>query len=268
MKNYQEYLKCKYELSELTSPDEMLDCFSTEYIDLVLIKDNKRKPIKQRSNMSILNGQNTAGIRIKQDSDSKYVTLSEALDVEGVKKKVILIEGGPGMGKTTLAINICKCWANKELLQDYDAVILLTLCDPEIQNAKSISDLLLIPEDEMRDNVFKEIMKSYGERICFIFEGFDELPYSPHDSPLFTKLTEKLPKCMLIYTSRESCLRYMSPSQVIKINGFTEESVDEYISKTFENESNGKEMAVELQSQVHSNPEIRKMMYVPINVAI
>ena len=40
------------------------------------------------------------------------------------------------MGKTTLAINICKCWASDNLLQNYKAVILLPLRDPEIQELK------------------------------------------------------------------------------------------------------------------------------------
>ena len=45
------------------------------------------------------------------------------------------------MGKSTLAINICKCWAEGSLLQTYNVVILLTLRDPEILAAKIISNL-------------------------------------------------------------------------------------------------------------------------------
>ena len=266
MKFYQDHLKHKYNVLELTSPDEMLDCFSPEYIDLILIKDNKRKPIRQRrGTISRTDGKN-AGVGIKQDSDSEYVTLSEALDVKREKKKIVMIEGGPGMGKTTLAINICKCWAKDELLQDYDAVILLTLRDPEIQASKTIGDLLLIPSDKLRDSVFEEIIRSHGERICFILEGLDELPNHLRDSSVFTKLTEKLSKCTLIYTCRPSSwFSSFRASQTICINGFTEESVDEYILKTFENEP---EMALELKSQVHNNPEVMKILHIPINVAI
>ena len=269
MKFYQDCLKLKYNALELASPDEMLDCFSPQYIDLILIKDNKRKPIRQRRDaLSIVDGKN-AVVGIKQDNDSEYVTLSEALDVEREKKKIVMIEGGPGMGKTTLAINICKSWAKDELLQNYDAVILITLRDPEIQESKTIGDLLLIPSDKIRDNVLEEIIKSHGERICFIFEGLDELPYHLQDSPVFTKITEKLSKCMLIYTSRpDSWFFTICASQTIQINGFTEKSVDEYILKTFENEPDGKKMAIELKSQVHNNPEVMQILHVPINVAI
>ena len=50
-------------------------------------------------------------------------SIGDILDVRGKNNKVILIEGGPGMGKSTLAIKLCKSWADGELLQEYDAVI-------------------------------------------------------------------------------------------------------------------------------------------------
>ena len=269
MKYYQDHLKSKYNALELVSPDEMLDCFSPQYIDLTLIKDDKTQRIRQRGGPRSVEDGNNVGVGVKQDIDSDCVTLSEALDVEKLTKKIITIEGGPGMGKTTLAINICKCWARNELLQNYNAVILLTLRDPEIQEAKTIGDLLLLPSAKMRDNVLEDIMKVHGEGICFIFEGFDELPYNLHNSSLFTKVTEKLSRCMVVYTSRPYSLSSsIKASQTIKINGFMENSVDEYILKTFENEPDGDKMALELQSQVHSNPEIKKILNVPINVAI
>ena len=54
----------------------------------------------------------------------------------------------------------------------------------------------------------------------------------------------------------------------LKINGFTEKYVDDYLVKTFENKPDGNKMALELQSQVHNNPEVMKILNVPINVAI
>ena len=251
MSSYQQYLKSKYKVLELTSPDEMLDCSSTEYVDLTLIKNKQRQRIRQ-----------------VQDGDGDSVTLSEALDVEREDKKVILIEGGPGMGKSTLAINICKRWAEGKLLQAYDAVILLPLREKEIQQAKNLGELLLIIDDEMRKEVSKEMMMSNGEKLCFICEGFDELPYHLRTSSLVANLIQKLPKCTVVYTSRPEACSGLRPARVIAIDGFTEESIDEYISKTFLNIVNGKEMASKLKSEVKNNNWIRRILYVPINVAI
>ena len=251
MKKYQEFLKYEYESLELISPLEMLDCFSTQYINLTLVRK------KKEDNYVPQKGEICDG-----------VTLTKALDVEDHKKKVVSIVGGPGMGKSTLAINICKQWAEGDLLQDYDAVILLPLRDPEIQRAENIKDLLLTPDDELRENVYKEIAKSYGERICFILEGYDELPYHLQRESLFTKLTKKLPKCTLVYTSRPEAFLPFSTFKVIKINGFNDESIDKYVSKAFENLQNGEEMVHTLKSQVDDNSVVKSILHIPINVAI
>ena len=60
----------------MTTPDEILNCYSPNYIDLVLVKGDERKPIRQRSQYA------------KDNCTSEYVTVSEALNVEGEKKKL------------------------------------------------------------------------------------------------------------------------------------------------------------------------------------
>ena len=199
----------------------------------------------------------------------KSLTFADILDVRD-EDKVILIEGGPGMGKSTLAIKICKCWADGELLEEYDAVILLPLRDPEIQAANNIGDLLLIENKNEREVLYDEITASGGDKVCFIFEGYDELPEQLRKAPVFAKLKEKLPKCTLMYTSRpEACnqLRHVA-SQRIEIRGFKEEQVDEYINNAFEDVEDGKEKALKLTTQIKSSPSIRSILYVPINIAI
>ena len=84
-------------------------------------------------------------------------------------------------------INICKCWTQGSLLQNYDAVILLTLRTKKIQEAQTIADLLLTPDDELRENINKEIIRNLGEKICFILEGYDELPYQLHNHQCLLK---------------------------------------------------------------------------------
>ena len=256
MNHYRQHLQCKYESLRLTSPDEMLDCCSSQYISLTLVKAGEETKTNSRY--------------INENERDGNVTLTEALDVESEKQNVILFEGAAGMGKSTLAINICKQWAKGDLLQGYDAVILLPLRDPEIQDAKGVGDLLLV-SGEMKERVLKEITINNGERVCFIFEGYDELPQPLQKVPVFAKLTEKLPKCTLIYTSRpEACadLRTIA-CRTIKINGFTEQSVDDYITQVFNDiKDGGKETASRLKSQLHNKPHIKGILRIPINVAI
>ena len=255
MKEYQEFLKEKYDSLEFSSPREMLDCYSMEYINLTLTRKKE---------------DDDSHFMFRENMNNNNVPLTEALNVEGYKKKVILILGGPGMGKSTLAINICKQWAYGELLQGYDAVILLQLRFKKIQKAKYIKELLLTPNDELKEKVYSEIAKNNGKKICFILEGYDELPYDLQSSSVFTELTEELIKCTVICTSRPEAYSplFTNAIKVVKINGFNKESVDSYISKAFEKLRNGGEMANRLKSQIHNNPIVRSILHIPINLAI
>ena len=253
MSKYCQYLKARYRSLGLICIDEQLDCSSSKYVGLTLVKIDRQ-------------GRTTSTENRRGDS----VTLSEALDVEGEIKKVIVIKGDPGMGKSTLAINICKCWAEGSLLQNYDVVILLTLRTKKIQEAQTVNDLLLIPDDELRENIKKQIIRNSGERICFILEGYDELPHELRKSSVFTELREHLPNCTIIYTSRpEACVRLeCDASRIIKIEGFNKNSIGEYILSTFESVDNGEKLASQLKSQLHKNSTVRGILHIPINVAI
>ena len=275
MSKYRQQLKYKYKSLSLSSPEEVLECRSLKYVNLFLTKfDEKSKTKKENLVSGYLNSILKNRSQLPQDTDrtmtdNKSLTLADILDVRE-ENKVILIEGGPGIGKSTLAIKICKCWADGELLEEYGAVILLPLRDPEIQAASNIGDLLLVENRNEREVLYDEITASEGDKVCFIFEGYDELPEQLRKAPVFAKIQKKLPKCTLMYTSRpEACnqLRYTT-SQRIEIRGFKEEQVDEYINNAFENVEDGKEKALKLTAQVKSNPSIRSILYVPINIAI
>ena len=45
----------------------------------------------------------------------------------GTKKKLILMEGAPGSGKSTLCLHVCQEWAEGRLFQEYDIIVLVRL---------------------------------------------------------------------------------------------------------------------------------------------
>ncbi len=61
------------------------------------------------------------------------VKLENIFQIDHACRKVVLIEGAPGSGKSTLSWDICKRWGAGELFQKYEVVILVQLRDPEVQ---------------------------------------------------------------------------------------------------------------------------------------
>ena len=127
--------------------------------------------------------------------------------------------------------------------------------------------MLWILDDEIRKDIFKEIISKHGERICFIFEGFAELPTDLQKSSVFMKINADFPMCTLVYTTRPEAygkLQHIA-TRVVTIEGFTEESVDKYILNIFQNEQ---KKAHDLKVQINSKPWIKNILHIPINVAI
>jgi len=253
MCKYQQFLRRRYEL--LKKPDSidkmMPNCCPSHYIDLTLTKVNKQ-----------------IGVTSADHEEGDTVTVPEILNFEG-NNNVILIKGDPGMGKTTLAISICKSWAEGKLLNAF-TVVLLFLRDPEVQKAKTIGDLLMTPDDELRKYVVKEITNDFGKNVCFIFEGFDELPEELYSSSIFINLKEMLPECAIVYTSRpETCheLEHVA-CKSIEIKGFTDCSICNYIAYTFKDIKDQTKLYSELKNSHFSTVKGLNILSIPIVLAI
>ena len=59
--------------------------------------------------------------------------------------RFILVEGPPGIGKSTYAWKVCRKWDERESLRNYHTVVLLKLREKWVLNATSLSKLLKYP---------------------------------------------------------------------------------------------------------------------------
>ena len=255
---YRKFLQYRYDhLTISASADECLNYVSSEYINLTLVKLGQDDGVIVGSVEDVI-------------THYECIKLNELLNFPVSKERICLIEGGPGMGKTTLAMQICKLWSKGVIFNQYSAVILLTLRNSALQEAKSVKDFLLTIDDRMKEGIFQEITRTNGEDVCFIFEGFDELPLKLRKHPLFSKLTEDLPKCTAIYTSRpESCQNIKRrASQRIQILGFTLKQAYQYIHKTLESKETLKNRIPGLIKAIENNSTVQNLLNIPINVAI
>ena len=99
--------------------------------------------------------------------------------------EVILIEGAPGSGKSTLTVHICQRWGKGELFQQFTVVILVQLRDPAVQRAQTIADLLPV---ENAQEIAAELIATNGCGVLWILDGWDELQPHLQQESIFRKL--------------------------------------------------------------------------------
>jgi Ran GTPase-activating protein (RanGAP) involved in mRNA processing and transport/adenylate kinase family enzyme len=106
------------------------------------------------------------------------------------ERQILLIEGAPGSGKTTLTIFICQKWGKGELFQQFTAVILVQLRDPAVQRAQTIADLLPV---ENAEEIAAELIATNGRGVLWVLDGWDELPPHLQQQSIFCKLLPPKP---------------------------------------------------------------------------
>ena len=168
---------------------------------------------------------------------------------EGIQEKarMVLVEGSPGIGKSTFCLKMANDWAMKAIpkmhgFPVFKLMLLLKCRDIDRDVIQAINDQLL-PED-MTEKRKKDLMDyirdvENQDKILMILDGLDELPESAE--PFVDKLLRRkvLSRCSVLATSRqekgiEVRQRYDFDS-LLQINGFTIEDVSEYIRKHFKN---------------------------------
>ena len=90
----------------------------------------------------------------------------------------LLIEGAPGIGKSTFAWELCQKWGQHQLFNEYSLVVLLKFRDKRMQEAKSVFDLFHYPHPKLQSEIVDLIIITGGHGLLLILEGFNEAPAS------------------------------------------------------------------------------------------
>ena len=194
-------------------------------------------------------------------------------NIEG-ERKVILLDGAPGSGKSTLTVHICQQWGRGELFNEFTVVILVQLRDPRVQSANSIADLLPTKDYAMAEQAAREIIANEGSGVLWILDGFDELPSHLQDNSIVSTLIKPnlyqenpLSKTAVIVTSRPISSGDLCPvvSSRIEVIGFTAEEQRLFFTECLNNDTKAVEALME---RLSSNPAMEGSCYLPLNASI
>ena len=198
--------------------------------------------------------------------------LSE-LDCHGRdSQQVVLIEGAPGVGKTTFSWEFCKKWGKGEILQDLSLLLLLPLRDNSLKEAKTLSDLFYHPNPELQQAIVREVASNQGKGVAIWLEAWDELDHKPREeASVFLDLIHGriLPLATVFVTSRPWASEHLREkcghriSQHVEILASAKDQIEHIISKA-EAEAQPNSFATKFTDYLSSNPAIRAAMYTPV----
>ena len=219
---------------------------------------------------------------IERHSDGMFSNIKDHKDLSNLfvnEPKHVLIEGAPGIGKTTLAEEIVFQWSLGNLLEEKRLLLLVNLRDPVCQNIITFRDLIkhCISYTESKSTkisiIENYIIENQGEKVALVLDGYDELPVRNirNNEFFINKIINKgvgdFSKGMLIVTSRPNVSVHLHDmiDRRVEILGFTEANRMEYITQALKGNKNDIQI---LQNFLRKNPTINSYCYIPLNMAM
>ena len=214
--------------------------------------------------------------------------------------RTVLIEGKPGIGKTTFCDKLAYDWATKKqgeeetLCLNFKDVLLLKCrdiksnlwesieeeCPPRSAKQKkeeffksvlwdAVDDQLLprgITEED-KEEFFKFVHRNQPD-ILMVLDGLDELPTSL--LPAFKEIIQgrMLPKCHILVTARHEVGMQVREccDSLLEMEGLTQADAREFIVKFFKPE--GAELAQSLLNKLERDQNLRQLTESPLNTAL
>ena len=171
------------------------------------------------------------------------------------KPRKVLIEGDPGMGKTTYSQKLAYDWANKQ--HEWDAsfpaieVLLLLRCNDIKSSIWEAIDEQILSEDidEKAKETFFKYIKENQSKVLLLLDGLDEADPRERDIYLSLLTCKLLPDCHVVITSRHEVGKKVSRycDNLWEIVGFTEEDSKSFIRKYFQGKEHLAERFIERQ---------------------
>ena len=240
------------------------------YVNLVLIK--------QSGEMSF-----QYDYSVKGDMDD-IIKCKEPVDYDEVfanctEGSLLLIEGRPGSGKTTLVHRLVQDWAVREDIFSRARIMLLVPLRllNHIDHSHTLTDLLALLYWNPLElaSVSHSISESQGNEVCFIFDGLDEYLPCGNGASVVNAIVAKrfLPRACVVVTSRPIATadlkRECLITKHVEVVGFSKKDTLKYIdSFPFTSDMADKSTSARLKSNLELNHNILHMCYLPLLAAM
>ena len=230
---------------------------------------------------------------VKQDKQARHIGLKTIMkdidEVYGKKSRtdfrvmfekidhtsLILLEGRPGSGKTTLMVKVSCDWARGILLHS-KLVIFVRLRYLKKTGNIYLHDLLKVSCGEAFSSAEIDGLSSYiegrlGEDVVFVLDGFDEYAPGASDDNYISKLILKqvYSRSIVIVSSRPAATHRFRrhTTKWIEVIGFFKDQVVQYITSYFENKAK-KERAQQLIQHLEQHPNLMNLCYLPLHCSM
>ena len=264
---YKQFLKDCYR-QPLPDDDKLLITPSKHYIELAVIsKEGITSKQADDFTRKSLHGLTEEILRKKAPIELKDILKPS---VAGAPVRCVLVEGAPGIGKSTLAWEVCHKWEELESVKQYELAVLVRLREKKAQEAQCLEDLLPCAANTNMSELLAAIGR--GEGMLIVCDGFDELPREQRqEGSVYIDLLKGrlLPEATIIVTSRPSVSadlwRLCKPNidRHLEVLGFTKEDIKQFAEHVFSGD-----ILTGFLSYITSNPPIYGMMYIPLNTVI
>ena len=218
--------------------------------------------------------------KISEDARKKKGKMYDNFNTSKKEKdSTVLVEGSPGIGKTTFCLKIAYDWANGKIpkgcsFPDFNIVLLLKCRDIDGDIIKAIDEQLLPEDDDVKKELRDYIQDTHNqEQVLIILDGLDELPKGVEDH--VDKLLHRriFPFCFLLATSHQErgikLRQNVNFDLLLQIQGFTDKNAFKYIRKHFrllgpEHLSKGQRLIKAIQE----NSFLRSLPSNPLNLLL
>ena len=206
----------------------------------------------------------------------------EPVELSGIFKKdsrwcenprCFLIEGSPGIGKTTLSLKLAYDWAKGEMestseFPPVQLVLLIKCRDMNGDVLEAINEQLFPLDEDNLKNKLRTIIEKQPEKILLVVDGLDETPETAKEH-LMNLLTGKcLRKCCVVATSRQEkgwkVRQYFDV--LLEIKGYSKSAIEENITRYFQDNKNN--LAKRLIENLRTDINIRTLATNPLNAVL